>query len=99
MRVRQACFAYCKSPALTCSKSLPLGGTSEGINGRAGASQSFPLSWLCPHCIFIPQSEKRVSRWGGGGGGVCAACVCEKEGGGGYTVVLFPSALIFGAEL
>lgn len=59
---------------------------------------------LC--CIFILQSEKRASRWGGAGGArvelVCAvyACVFQSMGegevgaGGGYTVVLFPSALI-----
>lgn len=38
-------------------------------------------------CIFIPQSEKRASRWGGAGGGrvelVCAVCVSAHGGEGG----------------
>lgn len=47
----------------------------------------FPIvAALAPHCIFIPQSEKRASRW------------CS-EGEGGYTVVLFACVLILGAEV
>ncbi len=96
-RVRQACFAYCRSPALTCSKSLPSGGMSEGINGRAGASQEFPIVAAQPCTIF---SSRRVRKERAGGvvlveGGLCAVCVSAEGGvGGGYTVVLFPSALI-----
>lgn len=101
MRVRQACFAYCRSPALTCSKSLPSGGMSEGINGRAGASQSFPLTQPSPALYFHPaewEKNKQVGWWWRRIQLVCAS-VCQCRWGGIIQWCYVPLPWFFWAEL
>ncbi|MEQ2217112.1 hypothetical protein XENOCAPTIV_019153 [Xenoophorus captivus] len=66
-RVRQACFAYCRSPALTCSKSLPSGGTSEGISWEERGLTEFPVVAAQP-CSVFSSCRVRKERAGGGGG-------------------------------
>lgn len=82
---------------MTCSKSLPSGGTSEGISGEGRGLTEFPVVAAQP-CSVFSSCRVRKERAGGGGGVsalVCNVCVCVLGWWGEcYTVVLFPSALI-----